>query len=182
MDFNLYDFFISTKDKGIIFCFCGPVSQGIIEGIGQTIRQKMTLEEKNQSTIQKVFSVFIEQMQNVVNYSSERVATIAMDEGDLRIGILVVGNDDEAISVKCGNMIRTEDVLALSDKLSRLRDMDQDQLKTLYKERRRQEPEDGSKGAGLGFIDMARKASRPIEYDFRSVDAHSSFFSIKVVI
>lgn len=182
MDFNLHEFFLQTKGRGVIFCFCGPISQGVIEGIGQTLKQKMTLEEQSQSTIQKVFSVFIEQMQNVVNYSSDRIAEAPLADGDIRLGILVIGHEQDAIVVRCGNMVRTADATPLCAMLTRLQGMDKDQLKTLYKERLRQGPQNGSKGAGLGFIDMARKASRPLLFDFVPVDAGTQFFSITVSI
>jgi len=40
----------------------------------------------------------------------------------------------------------------------------------------------GSKGAGLGLIEMARKGSEPIEYSFLSIDDNFSFFTISVVV
>ena len=40
----------------------------------------------------------------------------------------------------------------------------------MYKEQLRAEPEEGSKGAGLGFMEIARRASKPIEFDFTDVD------------
>jgi hypothetical protein len=43
-------------------------------------------------------------------------------------------------------------------------------------------PPEGSRGAGLGFIDMAKKASKPIEFDFRKLNENFSFFSMKTVI
>ena len=48
--------------------------------------------------------------------------------------------------------------------------MSKDELKALYKEQLRAEPEKGSKGAGLGFMEIARRASKPIEFDFTDVD------------
>ncbi len=60
--------------------------------------------------------------------------------------------------------------------------MSKDELKEYYKAQRRKSPEEGSKGAGLGFIDMAKKASEPIEFDFKPIDEKVSFFSLKTVI
>ncbi len=65
-------FYEQLKEEGIIFSFSGPVSQSLLEGIGETLRQKMTLEETSTTVTQKVFSIFVELMQNVINYSAER--------------------------------------------------------------------------------------------------------------
>ena len=60
--------------------------------------------------------------------------------------------------------------------------MNKDELKAVYKEQLRAEPEVGSKGAGLGFMEIARRASKPIEFDFTDVDAHYAFFALKATI
>ncbi|HHC24848.1 MAG TPA: hypothetical protein ENK58_05450 [Desulfobacterales bacterium] len=60
--------------------------------------------------------------------------------------------------------------------------MSQDELRKYYKEQRRKKPDARSKGAGLGFIEVARKAGRPIAFDFRKADGDFYFFSIKTVI
>ncbi len=55
--------------------------------------------------------------------------------------------------------------------------MSKDELKALYKEQLRAEPEEGSKGAGLGFMEIARRASKPIEFDFADVRQRPTRFS-----
>ena len=67
-------------------------------------------------------------------------------------------------------------------RLSKIRDMSKDELKVLYKEQLRAEPEDGSKGAGLGFMEIARRASKPIEFDFPDFDSDYAFFALKATI
>ena len=56
------------------------------------------------------------------------------------------------------------------------------ELKAFYKEQRRLGPDDESKGAGLGFIDMARKASEPIAYQIIDAGNGAAFFTLKVII
>ena len=51
-------FYEQLKEEGIIFSFSGPVSQSLLEGVGATLRQKMTLEETSTNVTQKVFSIF----------------------------------------------------------------------------------------------------------------------------
>jgi hypothetical protein len=60
--------------------------------------------------------------------------------------------------------------------------MSKDELKALYKEQLRAEPEEGSKGAGLGFMEIARRASKPIEFDFADIDSTYAFFALKASI
>lgn len=178
---SLYDFYRKLRQDGIMFCFSGPISQSIVEGIGETLKQKMEIEDAGMSTTQKVFGIFVEQMQNVLNYSSERITDEGMTDGELRLGVLVVGQEEGSFYVSCGNKVEIDRAAILEERLESVRLMDKDQLKSLYRERRKI-ASDGAKGAGLGFIEMARKASRPIEYNLAPVDAKHAFFSIRVVI
>jgi hypothetical protein len=41
--FNVHEFYVDLSGKGIIFCFSGPISQDVIEGIGGTLKQKMEI-------------------------------------------------------------------------------------------------------------------------------------------
>jgi hypothetical protein len=178
---HIQEFYEQLKDEGIIFSFSGPVSQSLLEGIGETLRQKMTLEETSTSVTQKVFSIFVELMQNVINYSAEKGAA-GEDEQDLSFGILLIGKHDSHFYIKCGNYITQDQKKPLTEKLSKIQHMNKDELKKYYKEQRRKDAEDGSKGAGLGFIEMARKASQPIGFDFTSAQDGRIFFVVNAVV
>ncbi len=178
--FNLYE---NLNKDGVIFCFSGSTSQSIIEGIGETLRQKMELEGAGLSVINRVFTVFVEQIHNILHYSEEKVAQEPASDGELRFGIVLVGTWESRYYVRCGNYISNNNVDRLSQLLVQLQGMDKEQLKVLYKERRRSaESGDASKGAGLGFIEIARKSTEPLKFDITRVDDRKSFFSITTLI
>ena len=179
---NMYGLYRDLKTDGIIFCFSGPTSQSVVEGIGEALRHKMELEETSMTVSHRVFSIFVEQMQNVVNYSAEATQGSAEEEGDLRNGMVVVGKKGERFYVISGNYIAREDAKRIAGILDRLRAMGREELKAYYKEQRRREPEAGSKGAGLGLIETARKASEPLTYELADVDDRHAFLSINAVI
>jgi len=175
-------FYEQLKKEGIIFSFSGPISQNLLEGIGATLRQKMSLEETSTGVMQKVFSIFVELMQNVINYSVER-GSVSEEDPELSFGILVIGKKNDQFYIKSGNYISRAQKESLEEKLPLIQGMDKDELKRYYKQQRREEVDEGSKGAGLGFIEMARRASRPIEYDFLPTEEEGKyFFVINVVI
>ena len=174
-------FYEQLKAEGIIFSFSGPVSQSLLEGIGQTLRQKMSLEATSTNVTQKIFSIFVELMQNVINYSAERGSTME-DEQDLSFGILLIGKSEEHFFIQCGNYITADQKEPLRHQLTTIQSMDKDELKRYYKEQRRKEPAEGSKGAGLGFIEMARKASKPIDFDIVPTQAGKDFFTVTAIV
>ncbi|HEX2447368.1 MAG TPA: SiaB family protein kinase [Methyloceanibacter sp.] len=127
-------------------------------------------------------------MQNIIRYSAEKAQATLPPAADakalmeIRYGILTIGREGSDYVVCAGNLIERADIDRLNAKLSRIRDMSKDELKVLYKEQLRAEPEMGSKGAGLGFMEIARRASKPLEFDFTQVDANHSFFALKATI
>jgi hypothetical protein len=181
---NLHELYTGLKKEGIIFCFCGSVSQSIVEGIGETLWQRLEIEGTEMSTIGRVFPIFVEQMQNIVSHSSERITSEKTGGEEIRFGIMIVGkSSDGRFYITCGNYVDKAAAESIRQKLEGIREMDKDQLKDLYREQRKQAKSDGkSKGAGLGFIDMARRASAPLEYDIVPVNAETSFFSMTTTV
>ncbi len=179
-----YDIRQHLHDQGILFCYSGYMNEAILSGIGQAIKQKLATEETDGKTIRGVFGIFVEQMQNVIRYSAERASSGIVDpEGSaLSYGLLTVGRVSDAYFVTCGNKIQSGDVARLRDHLGAIQHLDRDALKALYKQILRGEIPEGSKGAGVGFIDIARKASRPIEFDFIELDADYAYFCLKAYI
>ncbi len=176
---NLYDYKQKLQDDGIIFSFSGPMSHEIIEGIGSAIRVKIGEgEDGDKKAALKVFAIFVEQVENVINYSVEK----DHEDSQLSFGIVVIGKKEDHFFISGGNKIETTKVEKLELNLSKLVAMDKDELKIYYKEKRRASKEDDSKGAGIGFIEMARKSTKPIEYSFETIDEKYSFFTIKISI
>jgi len=175
---SLYSYKNALDKEGIIFTFCGPISHEIVEGVGLTLKSQMEEEAISRTKAMKVFSVFIEQVQNVINYSQERSKPFS----DMGMGIIVVGKHNDKYFIVGGNKIQTSKVMQLNKNLQELIAMDKDELKAFYKAKRKTNSNEESKGAGIGFIEMARKASEPLKYEFEKLDDEFSFFSIEANI
>jgi len=168
--------------RGIIFSFSGYLSEGILYSLGEALRQKMTLEETDVGTIKKVFSVFVEQSQNIIRYSAERLASEAGQPVELSSGMVTIGSENNRFFIVCGNVVLARDEPRLRERLERLRGMDKDQIKQYYKEKLREMPDEQSRGATIGLIEIARRATDPIEFDFDPIDSSTYFFCMKVSI
>ena len=181
---SLYDFKKDLGKRGIFLSFSGPISQDLMVEMGATLKQKMKLEDASKSSVLRVFSMVVENAQNIIHYSAEKYPKKRTSEHaeELSLGIITVGYEDNHYFVLCGNMIENKNVEHLREKLSKLRNMTGDELKEEFKKQRRTKPAETSRGGGLGFIEMARKASEPIEFNFRKIDDDLSFFSVKIVI
>ncbi|WP_247875675.1 SiaB family protein kinase [Azospirillum sp. TSH100] len=167
-------------EKGIVFSFSGYLSEGILYSLGEALREKMALEAADGPTIRRVFSVFVEQMQNIIRYSAEKMSGTAGRAVELSAGMVTIGMERGKVFIVCGNTVRNSEVPRLKERLDHLKSLDRDGIKTYYREQLREDPDDGSRGATLGLIEIARRASDPIDYDFNAMDADRSFFCLKV--
>lgn len=178
-----YRSFKTTLDeRGIVFSFSGYLSEGILYSLGDALRQKMALEDTDVTTIKKVFSVFVEQSQNIIRYSAEKVQGNLGRSVELSSGMVSIGSENGRFFIVCANIILEDDMEKLRTRLETLRGMGKDEIKAYYKEQLREPPDEGSRGATIGLIEIARRASAPIEFDFDRIDNDRHFFCLKVSI
>lgn len=166
--------------QGVLMSFSGPFSHSIIEELGKVVRHYLESAQVARSALMDVFAVYIEQAQNVGHYVCRQMA--GAEQARLASsGIVVIAREEQRCVVSSGNLLDRADAPALTAQLERLRSLDKAGLKSLYKEQMRR-PLNLQGGAGLGLIDMARKASAPLEYALGEVDERYVFFSLRVVI
>ena len=85
--------------------------------------------------------------------------------------------------VSAGNLIERPDGQALLERVEELSGYDKAQLKAAYKEQlRKPRDADAVSGAGLGLIDIARKASEPLQASLRELSDGRAFISLRAVM
>ncbi|MEO5339059.1 MAG: SiaB family protein kinase [Magnetococcus sp. MYC-9] len=173
-------YFRQAEEDGVLFCARGPMSQEIIEMLESVLRSRVEQEQSDGSKTLRVFSVFVEQVQNIIRYSEERVHA-PTGHGELGVGMVVVGHRQDHFFVSCGNLIKTSNRPHLERQLQTIQGMNREELRAHFKERGRSGPLPGSRGAGLGLIEMARKSS-DFSFDFSDWDDFLTLFSIQVII
>lgn len=184
---NMLDYYKMIRDNNISIIYNGPIWSGGVEGLGQTLRNRLAIDDLPLSISQSVFSVFVEQMQNMLNYSAEMESFHRETTGeDLQIatGVFILGIIDKQYFIQCGNKIRNESIALVKERIDLLNTMDKAELRKYYKERMRAEDDNPeSKGAGIGLIEIARRASSKMDYEFSPLDEDGySFFTLFVTV
>lgn len=179
-----YEFRTYLRGKGILFCYSGYLTEDILTGIGEAIQKKLEFEQASRQKSKSLFSVFVEQVQNIIRYSAEHDVDEKNgdDSNDLRYGVLSVGRRGDNYFVSCCNLIRNQDCPRLQDSLRHIQSLDRSELMTLYKQTLKGGRPEGSKGAGVGFIDIARHATHGFEFDFAKIDDSFSYFCLEAYV
>jgi hypothetical protein len=175
---------VMVRNK-LIVAYSGYVTEQVLVAIGGALKQALAADDADFDTVRRVFSVFVEQVQNIIRYSAER-HSITKDSGsqpsELSYGIVAIGSSDSMFFVSCGNLVLNEDVPNLQKILDEVQKLNKTELRALYREKIRSQPPPESKGAGLGLIEVARRASRPVTYAFKKMDETHTFFCVKAFI
>jgi len=89
----------------------------------------------------------------------------------MRHGAVFISLTGERYYLYCANPVNADVAEKLREKLEHLRSLTIEQIKLEYKETLRADTPADSKGAGLGFLTMARDASAPLEFEFSPPNA-----------
>lgn len=186
MIMEMHSFYNYLLERNIILSYCGPIKQDGIEGIAATIKDKLAADEVPLSTSMSIFSIFVEQIQNILNYSAERqiIYDVKQEPSDeVSNGIFVLGRIKNVYFTQCGNKIKNEELKWIEESIGYLNSLNKDEIKAYYRERRKAENNNPiSKGAGLGLIEIARRSYDPLRYEFTKIDDEHSFFSLHATI
>ncbi len=168
--------------EGILMAFNGAFNHSLIEELGNAAKTYLESEQITPQIIIDVFAVYIEQTQNVRNYTAARgLRELAKDSA-----VVIIGYAEGEYTVCSGNYILTEDIPALRRHLDEISELDQAGLRKLYKQQLRKAAPPDATGAGVGLIDMARRATKPMEYRFDSEsngeDERFGFFTLEVKV
>lgn len=176
---DLFDLRDHFSRRNILLCFNGPISHGLIEELGNALRNYLTAEQLQPSAVMDVFGVYVELTQNIRHYCK----ACGYDEHDSAVTVVVARDADGAYVVQAGNMVERADGDMLLARIEQLAAMDKPALKAAYKEQLRKPRDvDAVTGAGLGLIDVARKASRPLGATLSDMGDARVFFSVRAVI
>lgn len=176
---DLYSMRESYNRQQIMLCFNGPISRSLIEEIGNALRNYLQADHAHPSAAMDVFGVYIEMTQNIRHYATLK----GWAEQDAAATVVIARDNDGHYVVSAGNLVEEADGRNLLAQVDKLASLDKTALKAAYKEQLRKPREEGaSSGAGLGLIDIARKASAPLVASLRELADGRAFFSLRAVI
>lgn len=173
-----------ARQKQVIFYYVGYFSQNIVTAMAEAVRLRLEQSGTAGPTRRRLFSSFVEMAQNIIHYSADSLTPPQQEQNELRHGSVCIGLDPEGrYFLLCANPIALEQADTLRQRLETLRAMTLDEIKASYRESLRSDAPDDSKGAGIGFLTMARDASVPLEFEFQNTgDDRTAMFFLKTTI
>ncbi|MCL2284658.1 MAG: SiaB family protein kinase [Fibromonadales bacterium] len=185
MSLNILQYSKMLQKNNIEVIYSGPILASSIDSMAEMLLKRLEKEDIPLNASQSVFSVFVEQMNNMFMYSAEKIYQ-ANSDGVLEKasrGIYILGVQDGEYFIQTGNAVTANSAAILKTRIDHLNTLDKKELRKYYKQRMMADNDNPeSRGAGIGLIEIARRASSPIEYDFEPLENDLQYFTMHVTI
>lgn len=169
------------EHDGIVFLtYGGFLSQSLIVGMTEALEKESDANDLNMTVSNNLLTIFIELSQNMMNYSKLKSS---VDEKLDPKGLVIVGFDKahDEYYIFSRNIVSKEDKALIAPKIDQVKAMNKEELKKLYRELRKSGRGKHEKGAGIGFVEIARRCDR-LEYSFVPIDDETYYFAFKTII
>lgn len=175
----VYNFYKSMKENRVQLVYEGEITHQITKAFTSLTETNMEIDEESQSTQKKVFHVMVECLQNVGKHAECMECVDTRKEGR---GTFMLSKNEEEYTITTGNIVNKSHVNDMIEVLDKINSLDKDGLKQLYKQQIKEGRLSSKGGAGLGFIDIAKKTGNKLHYSFLPLSNEYSFFILTSVI
>jgi hypothetical protein len=150
------------RENKISLVYDGEVNHNVIRAFTDLTSNELEIKNEPNPIKKKVFNVMVESLQNISKHA------VCIDKVNTKHGrgILLISEDKNSYNITTGNIININNVNSKN----------KEELRELFKERLSKGRLSEKGGAGLGFIDIAKKSGNNIEYHFEKVNDKYSFF------
>ena len=69
--------------RGTFFCYAGPLSEEVLTSLSGVVKEQLTETDSTSPITNKVFSIFVEQAQNIIRYSGDRMDKSGVGSGSI---------------------------------------------------------------------------------------------------
>lgn len=176
---HIYDLHKTMLAQSLILVYEGEFNQEVTKSVLSMTERNMETYNEDASVKRKVFNVMVENLQNICKHA-ETMEMQGYD--DANSAIFMIGKTDDHYTITSGNPMLQANKAEIGERLENINGLDKIGLKTLYKNQIKNGRISEKGGAGLGFIDMARKSGRKLIFDFETINETYTFFSLKTTI
>ncbi len=178
MDFVL-EFHNTMLENRLTLVYEGEVNQSITKAFAALAEKNMNEDKETKKVSKTVYHVMVECLQNIYKHADHEETGLPFKPGN---GIFLVGQDDEGYIITTGNVIASDKVPVIRGLIEDVNDKSMDEIKEMYKKQMREGRLSEKGGAGLGFIDIAKKTGNKLDYRFTEINELTSFFILKTRI
>jgi len=169
-------------DGNSIYKFSGKMNEENMINAVNSIEKLLIAQSAPKDKVQNVFELFIETIQNILNYASNSIElTNNKKEVECDCNLSFFTKDNTYILESC-NLIHKEQKALIEERVDSIDGLDKQTLRKLIRKSSRSKENKHNYGAGLGYIIMTLKSTLPIEIEFKEYNNTTFRYKQKLVI
>lgn len=171
---------ILEKDGIFFLTYAGFLTQPLIAGMTDVLEKEAKSSEVNMKILGNIFTIFIELSQNMMNYAKTKVD---FDKNYQAKGFIIVGLEQNSNNyyILSRNLVDSQDKEIIEKRLLQVYNLNKEELRILHRQLRKTGELKHHKGAGIGFVEIARRCDK-IEYEFVPYKDEQYYYTIKTTI
>lgn len=169
-----YSLFKDMGSSELEYSYRGKFDNSIVEKILSLTECNLSEINETTSLKKRVYFILVEGLQNITRHQE-----ISLKDWD---AFFMICRRPEAYYITLGNVVNKNSVGLLRKKIDTINKMGADQLKDYSRLVLKMGSFSSKGGAGLGLIEMARKSSKPLLYDFIELGNGLYYFYLHVCV
>ena len=171
----LAEFHDHLKKAKIILAYDGVLSKDIVAAF--LTRLKIDIEKTSVPKKEKkrFFSIVVECIQNLSKHGT------VSELSDAHF-LVLVEKENSTLKISTGNVVKNETQETIQALINNVNNKNKSELREMYKNGISKNVLTKKGEASLGLIDIARKSSQKIKYQFKKIDNNTSFFIFQTQI
>lgn len=172
-------FFDILKDDNQCILYSGNFNDDVTDRVIQLAEHNINIQKEKIKIKKRVSYLLAECFQNIIRHGNFKNSD---DQLMSDIGFFMSRNSKGKYFITSGNLIDNRHVEKLEGQLKQVNNLNQEELKLLYRKVITEGEMSKKGGAGLGLIDMARKSGRKLGYKFQNFNATYSLFYNQILL
>jgi Family of unknown function (DUF6272) len=164
-------------ENNVYLIWSGHISSDVGKEVLSFTEAKLSEEDIESNLRKRVFSILVEILENVANYSPGREP-----EEQYGMPVAMIRVVDKVYSITTGNLILNTKVEHLKDNLDTINRYDKVGLKELFRRSLSEQSDSSDSTGNMGLIDMARKSGSKLVYQFEKINNQYSYYTLTVKV
>jgi hypothetical protein len=165
----------SGENATLLFSHFGDFDSTKVENTLKLIESGIIDNGDKRATMKRVCGILIELLQNISNHG-------ARDGKGHMHAFLIVAKIENEYQLFTGNLVLSEVISPMRERITQLLGMDITALRKLYIDILCNEEYSSRGGAGLGLVTILKRAENRINFDINPIDKHFGFFRLEVSV
>lgn len=171
---NSQEYFLKLNEHQVISAFKGKIGPEVLRSILRSTESSLVDVKESVPIRKKIFNILVELVQNLIKHVD------AEAKGEKALSTLMVTRDADGYLISTGNHIQKAMSEFVQERVKMLNTMSKDELRQFYMDNMEKNEITEKGGAGLGLIDIVRKAGGKLDCFIEPVNEHLDFLVLQI--